>query len=50
MNECHEWLLLTLARFKKSHGPLIGFIPKEEMQKVCQLSVIEWGSFKSLPF
>jgi hypothetical protein len=38
MNECHEWLLLlTLASFKKSYGPLFGFIPKEEMQKVCQL-------------
>jgi hypothetical protein len=39
--------LQALARLKKSYGPLFGFIPKEEMQKVCQLSVTEWGSLKS---
>ncbi len=42
----------TLARLKKSYGPLFGFIPKEEIQKVCQLSVTELGggSFKVITF
>jgi len=40
-----------LARLKKSYGPLFGFIPKKEIQKVCQLSVTKWGGApsKSLP-